>query len=89
MINSFAPLIYGYDPIKLGILLCIIGGIREDIGPLHLRGHSHCLLLGEQGTGKSDLLREACKLISRGIYTNAIGASKAGLTLSAVKEGND
>lgn len=89
VICSFAPSIYACDEVKLGILLCLIGGVREDIGPLHLRGHSHCLLLGEQGTGKSDLLREACKLISRGIYTNAIGASKAGLTLSAVKEGND
>lgn len=89
MLTSFAPLIYGCGSIKLGILLCIIGGIREEVGNLHLRGHSHCLLLGEPGTGKSDILREACKLISRGIYTNAIGASKAGLTLSAIKEGND
>jgi DNA helicase MCM9 len=89
IIRSFAPFIYGVDFIKLGILLCVLGGTREEIGNLHIRGHSHCLLLGEPGTGKSDLLREACKLISRGIYTNAIGASKAGLTLSAVKEGND
>lgn len=89
ILSSFAPLIYGCDAIKLGILLSIIGGVREDVGSLHLRGHCHCLLLGEPGTGKSDLLREACKLISRGVYTNAIGASKAGLTLSAVKEGND
>ena len=89
ILSSFAPLIYGCEAIKLGILLCIIGGVREEVGPLHLRGHSHCLLLGEQGTGKSDILREACKIISRGIYTNAIGASKAGLTLTAIKEGND
>jgi len=89
IIESFAPFIYGLDWVKLGILLCNIGGVREEIGALHLRGHSHCLLLGEPGTGKSDLLREGCKLANRGIYTNAIGASKAGLTLSAVKEGND
>lgn len=89
IIQSFAPFLYGLDWVKLGILLCAIGGVREEIGALHLRGHSHCLLLGEPGTGKSDLLREGCKLNSRGIYTNAIGASKAGLTLSAVKEGND
>jgi DNA helicase MCM9 len=89
MLSSFAPSIYGCAAIKLGILLCIIGGVREEISALHLRGHSHCLLLGEPGTGKSDILREACKVASRGIYTNAIGASKAGLTLSAVKEGSD
>ena len=89
MLTSFAPFIYGLDHLKLGLLLCILGGIREEVGTLHLRGHSHCLLLGEPGTGKSDLLRESCKLITRGIYTNAINASKAGLTLSAVKEGND
>lgn len=89
IIESFAPFIYGLDWVKLGILLCNIGGVREEVGALHLRGHSHCLLLGEPGTGKSDLLREGCKLANRGIYTNAIGASKAGLTLSAVKEGND
>lgn len=87
--DSFAPKIYGNDHIKLGLLLCAIGGMREEISGLRLRGHCHCLLVGEPGTGKSQLLREACMLHLRGVSTSAIGASIAGLTVSAVKEGSE
>lgn len=89
LVHSFAPQIYGCDSVKLAVLLCVIGGVREEIQGLHLRGHCHLLLIGEPGTGKSELLREVCKVSVRGVYTNATGASKAGLTLSAVKEGTD
>ncbi|CAG9318329.1 MCM9_2 [Blepharisma stoltei] len=89
LIDSFAPKIFGNNHIKLGMLLCAIGGMREEISGLRLRGHCHCLIVGEPGTGKSQLLREACLLHLRGVSTSAVGASIAGLTVSAVKEGSE
>ena len=89
IVESFCSKVFGLEHVKLGLLLCMVGGVREQRGGLHLRGHCHCLLLGEPGTAKSTLLKEMSCLHSRGVFTNGMGASKAGLTLSAVKEAGE
>lgn len=47
------------------------------------------LLIGEPGTGKSTILKYVTELAPKAVYTNGIGSSSAGLTMSYVKEGND
>jgi len=89
MLHCFASPLLGLDHIKLGLLLCAVGGVKEDVKGMKLRGHCHALIVGEPGTGKSSLLQSAAQLKARSVFTNALGTSKAGLTLSAVKEGGE
>lgn len=89
LISSFAPQIFGYPEVKLGMILCMLGGVRSTLQGVSLRGHCHALLIGEAGTGKSTLLKRASEVEQRGVYTNAMGASKAGLSLFATKENGE
>ena len=52
----------------------------------HRRTQSHILMIGDPGTGKSQLLRFAAALIPRSVTTTGIGTSSAGLTCTAVKD---
>lgn len=47
------------------------------------------LLVGEPGTGKSQLLRYASNLSPRAVFTNGIGSTAAGLTISCIKEAGE
>jgi len=63
-----------------------IGGENAET---HVRATPHLLLLGDPGTGKSQLLQAANELADRSVRTSGLGCSSAGLTCAAVRDGAD
>ena len=87
IVNSIAPSIYGHNEIKKAIALQLFGGVkktRED--GVKSRGDIHILLIGEPGTGKSQLLKFSGELAPKGRYVVGKSSTGAGLTASVVKE---
>lgn len=87
LVNSIAPTIYGYREIKEAILLQLFGGIsKEQPDGSRIRGDIHILLVGDPGTGKSQMMRYVANLAPKGRYVSGKGASAAGLTAAAIKD---
>lgn len=85
--HSIAPTIYGNEEVKEAIALQLFGGIMKSMPDgSHLRGDIHCLLIGDPGIAKSQILRYVVRLSPRGIYTSGQSSTQAGLTATAVKD---
>eukprot|EP00793_Prasinoderma_coloniale_P002998 PRCOL_00006464-RA len=56
-------------------------------GRVPVRGDIHCLLLGDPGLGKSQLLRAVTAVSPRGVYVGGGHSSAAGLTASVARDG--
>ena len=87
MIGSVAPSIYGYGEEKLAIALQLFSGVTKHLpDSTRIRGNVHILLVGDPGTGKSQLLQYIRHIAPRSVYTSGKGSSSAGLTAAAVKD---
>lgn len=87
LLQSIAPSIYGLEEIKEAILYLLFGGVPKELSDMRIRGDLNVLLLGDPGTGKSQLLQFASTTAPRGILTTGRGSTAAGLTAAVVKEG--
>ena len=83
---SIAPSIYGYDDIKKAIMYLLFGGVTKFLPDVNIRGDINVLLVGDPGTGKSQLLQYTSKIAPRGLYTTGRGSTAAGLTAAVVRE---
>lgn len=86
IVRSIAPSIYGHTHIKKAIALQQFGSDPTQKSDIRKRGDSHILLIGDPGSGKSQLLIYAAQLSSRGVYSSGMGSTAAGLTATVVKD---
>eukprot|EP00281_Chroomonas_sp_CCMP1168_P034821 CAMPEP_0206243994 /NCGR_PEP_ID=MMETSP0047_2-20121206/17908_1 /ASSEMBLY_ACC=CAM_ASM_000192 /TAXON_ID=195065 /ORGANISM="Chroomonas mesostigmatica_cf, Strain CCMP1168" /LENGTH=655 /DNA_ID=CAMNT_0053669159 /DNA_START=13 /DNA_END=1977 /DNA_ORIENTATION=+ len=87
VVSSICPQLHGLQMVKLPLLLSLIGGVaRVDPSGTRIRGESHCLIIGDPGLGKSQLLKYAAKLSTRSVHTTGIGTTSAGLTVTAQRD---
>ncbi|MFB6208455.1 MAG: minichromosome maintenance protein MCM [Candidatus Nanohaloarchaea archaeon] len=89
IISSMAPSIYGHERIKEAIALQMFGGVRKTREDgVKSRGDIHILLIGEPGTGKSQLLKFTGELAPKGRYVVGKSSTGAGLTAAVVRDEN-
>ncbi len=85
--NNIAPSIYGHDKVKEALVLQLAGGCRKERPDgVVTRGDMHILLIGDPGSGKSQLLKRITKIGPKARFTSGKGATAAGLTASVVKD---
>ncbi len=87
MLQSIAPSLYGLDTIKEAVMYLLFSGVSKELPDVRIRGDINVLLVGDPGTGKSQLLGYAAKTAPRGLLTTGRGSTAAGLTAAVVKEG--
>jgi len=87
MVGAIAPSIYGYERQKLAIILQLFSGVTKHLpDESRIRGDLHMLLIGDPGTGKSQILSYIKNIAPRSVYTSGKGSSSAGLTAAAVQD---
>ena len=87
VLQSIAPSMYGLDTIKEAVMYLLFGGVAKELPDVRIRGDINVLLVGDPGTGKSQLLQYAARTAPRGLITTGRGSTAAGLTAAVVKEG--
>ncbi len=87
MVQSMAPSIWGYETHKQAIIFQLFSGVTKHLPDnSRIRGDLHMLLIGDPGTGKSQLLQYVKDIAPRSVYTSGKGSSAAGLTATAVRD---
>jgi replicative DNA helicase Mcm len=87
--RSISPGIYGRVQLKMACALSLFGGTRrKKPGGGYKRGDLHFLVVGDPGTGKSEILKGTVDVSPRGLYTSGKGSTGVGLTAAVIKEGD-
>ena len=85
--RSISPSIFGRIQLKMACALSLFGGTRrKKLGGGYKRGDLHFLVVGDPGTGKSEILKGAVDVSPRGLYTSGKGSTGVGLTAAVIKE---
>ena len=80
---SIAPSLYGMHVEKEALALQLFSGVPKLMPDgRRIRGDIHILMVGDPGTGKSELLSYMSRLSPRGIYATGKAATAAGLCVA-------
>ena len=80
---SIAPSLYGMHVEKEALALQLFSGVPKVMPDgRRIRGDLHVLMVGDPGTGKSELLSYMSRLSPRGIYATGKAATAAGLCVA-------
>ncbi|KAF1985029.1 MCM-domain-containing protein [Aulographum hederae CBS 113979] len=87
LVDSIAPMVYGHQVIKKGLLLQLMSGVsKETPEGMALRGDINICIVGDPSTSKSQFLKYICSFLPRAVYTSGKASSAAGLTAAVVKD---
>ncbi|MBI2143532.1 minichromosome maintenance protein MCM [Candidatus Woesearchaeota archaeon] len=87
LIAAVAPSIYGHEKVKEALVLQLMGGVQKKRSDgVVTRGDMHLLLVGDPGSGKSQLLKRISIIAPKGRYVSGGGISGAGITAAVVKD---
>ncbi|KAI0586096.1 DNA replication licensing factor mcm6 [Pyrenophora tritici-repentis] len=87
LVDSIAPMVYGHQVIKKGLLLQLMGGVSKQTPEgMALRGDINICIVGDPSTSKSQFLKYICSFLPRAVYTSGKASSAAGLTAAVVKD---
>jgi DNA replication licensing factor MCM6 len=87
LVNSLAPMVYGHEIVKKGILLQLMSGVHKTTPEgMQLRGDINICIVGDPSTSKSQFLKYVCSFAPRAVYTSGKASSAAGLTAAVVKD---
>ncbi len=81
--TAIAPSIYGYTTIKEALLLQLVSGVQKTRSDgIVSRGDIHILLIGDPGSGKSQMVKFMTTLAPKGSYVSGKSTTGAGLCVS-------
>ena len=87
LVNSLAPMVYGHEIVKKGLLLQLLGGVSKQTPEgMALRGDINICIVGDPSTSKSQFLKYIASFLPRAVYTSGKASSAAGLTAAVVKD---
>lgn len=87
LVHSIAPMVYGHEIVKKGILLQLMSGVGKSTPEgMQLRGDINICIVGDPSTSKSQFLKYVCSFAPRAVYTSGKASSAAGLTAAVVKD---
>ncbi|KAL2258908.1 hypothetical protein VTK26DRAFT_7588 [Humicola hyalothermophila] len=87
LVQSLAPMVYGHETVKKGILLQLLSGVSKTTPEgMQLRGDINICIVGDPSTSKSQFLKYVCSFAPRAVYTSGKASSAAGLTAAVVKD---
>ena len=87
VVDSFAPHIHGNRLVREALVLTVIGSDEQALSDgTRVRGDINTFLVGDPGTGKSEMGKAAHRVAPRAFYTSGRGSSGAGLTAATIKD---
>lgn len=85
--GSFAPHIHGHTLIREALIYTMIGSDAQVLRDgTNVRGDINTFLVGDPGTGKSEMGKAAYRVAPRAFFASGRGSSGAGLTAATIKD---